>query len=305
MWRSFVCGAVAASLPFASLAAPAWAQEEEEGRIIQVAPDDAGEGGVDVNEEAVQAAPAYWIGLLGGPVTDELRAHLELPADQGILVREVVPESPAAKAGVQQYDILLRVGDEELTGMRDLVDHVAKAGEAEGAVKLDLIRRGRQETTEVAPEKRPERMTAAVPGIREFRIPEGGEGEFPFEFRNFGRGVPFGQPLAQPQMPDGVSITMKKEGDQPAEITVKRGEETWTVTADDPESLEQLPEDLRPFVANLGRGPAMFRQRLAMPPGAPQPFGGELQERLEAMERKMRELEEQFRDSQPQAEEEN
>ncbi|MEX2172426.1 MAG: PDZ domain-containing protein [Pirellulales bacterium] len=303
MWRSFVCGAVAASLPFASLAAPAWAQEEEEGRIIQVAPDDAGESGVDENEEAVQAMPAYWIGVLGGPVTDELRAHLELPADQGILVREVVPESPAAKAGIQQYDILLRAGDEELTGMRDLVDHVAQAGEAEGAVKLDLIRRGRQETSEVTPEKRPERMAATVPGIREFRIPEGAEGQMPFGFRNFGPDMLRG--FAQPEMPDGVSVTMKKEGNQPAEITVKRGEESWTVTGDDPESLEQLPEDLRPFVANLDRGPAMFRQRLAMPPGAPQPFGGELQERLEAMERQMRELEEQFRDGNPRANEEN
>ena len=156
MWKSFVCGMLGAALPFASVAVPAWAQEEEvEERIIQVAPDDAAEGDVEQNEDAVEM-PAYWIGLMGGPVSDELRAHLELPADQGILVREVVPDSPAAKAGVQQYDILLRAGEDELMGMKDLVAHVAKAGEDEGAVKLDLIRRGRQETTEVTPEKRPE-----------------------------------------------------------------------------------------------------------------------------------------------------
>jgi hypothetical protein len=100
-------------------------------------------------------------------------------------------------------------------------------------------------------------------------------------------------------MPNGVSVTMKKEGDQPAEITVKRGEETWTVTADDPESLEKLPEDLRPFVASMTQGPQMFRQRFnqfPMPQGA---FGGDLHERLEAMERQMRELEQQFRSQAP------
>jgi hypothetical protein len=202
---------VGAALPFASIATPVWAQDEDvEERIIQVAPDTA--ENVSGDEAVVNEVPAYWIGLMGGPVTDELRAHLELPEDQGILVREVVPESPAAKAGVQQYDILLRAGDSQLSGMRDLVDHVAKAGESESAIKLDLIRRGRQETTEVTPEKRPERM-AAVPGNRDFnlQLPEGAEGQFPFQFRNFGPDVLIGQaPFAAPHMPNGVSVTMKR-----------------------------------------------------------------------------------------------
>lgn len=301
MWRSLVWGMLGAALPFASVG-PVWAQEEEEeGRIIQVAPDEAVEANVEESEEAEQM-PAYWIGLLGGPVSEELRAHLELPADQGILVREVVPESPAAKAGVQQFDILLRAGDDELAGMQDLVKHVAKAGEAEEPIKLDLIRHGRQETTEVTPEKRPERLAAARPEGRglNIRIPEGEEGQGPFQFRNFGPDVFFGQaPFAAPQMPEGVSITMKKEGDKPAEITVKRGDETWNIVGDDPKSLEQLPEDLRPFVANLAHGPRMIRQRLMAPPDAYQPFGEDLQKRIEAMERQMRELEEKLRAGQP------
>lgn len=292
MWKCFVCGLLSAAMPLAA-AVPAGAQEQAEGRIIQVAPD-PGPVAQEADEPA-QQMPAYWIGLLGGPVSDELRAHLELPAEQGILVREVVSDSPAAQAGIQQYDILLRAGGDELTDMQDLVNHVVEAGEAEGEVELELIRRGRQETVKVAPEQRPERPPVAggfpgAPGLEGRQFPG-------LPFRNLGPNVQLGQPFAPQQIPAGVSITMKREGDQPAEITVKRGDEQWTMVGDDPESLEQLPEDLRPLVANMTRGPGVFHQ-FVPPAGGFQPFGGEVQERMEVMERRMRELEEQMLDRQ-------
>ena len=55
--------------------------------------------------------PKHWIGMLGGPATPELRAQLDIPEGQGLLVRQVVPDSPAAKAGLQDFDILLKAND--------------------------------------------------------------------------------------------------------------------------------------------------------------------------------------------------
>jgi hypothetical protein len=52
-------------------------------------------------------------------------------------------------------------------------------------------------------------------------------------------------------MPAGVSVNIEKNGDEPTHITVKKGNDTWDIVGDDPGSLEQLPEDVRPFVEQL------------------------------------------------------
>ena len=61
---------------------------------------------------------------MGGPVTPELRAQIDIPEGQGLLVRQVVPDSPAAKAGLKNFDILLRANDTDLHDMRDLMELV-------------------------------------------------------------------------------------------------------------------------------------------------------------------------------------
>jgi hypothetical protein len=115
----------------------------------------------------------------------------------------------------------------------------------------------------------------------------------PFDFRNFGPGVIVGGGRGMANMPNGVSISIHKEEGQPAQITVKRGDETWEVVGDDPKSLDQLPDDLRPFVErmlqNNGAGGIGFQ--------LPNIEGFEgrlddqrLQERLEEMERRMEEM---------------
>jgi hypothetical protein len=67
---------------------------------------------------------------------------------------------------------------------------------------------------------------------------------------------------------------------------------------DDPGSLNQLPEDLRPFVEQMlhGRPNAMNFRRGDLPE-----FGdGRLRERLERMERRMQELQERLMGDQSQ-----
>jgi hypothetical protein len=139
----------------------------------------------------------------------------------------------------------------------------------------------------------------------EQRVP-GGRGQ-PFQFRMFGPGTFLqNQQFNLEAMPSGVSVSIQKQGDQPAQITVQRGEEKWEIVGDDPASLQQLPDDLRPFVEQLLSGGSMRIPMPAMPPmpefnvpvpppGAPGPFDEQaLRQRLEAVEKQLQGLERQL-----------
>jgi len=122
----------------------------------------------------------------------------------------------------------------------------------------------------------------------------------PFQFRVFGPGTVLNrQPFGLPDMPNGVSVSIQKQNNGPAQITVKRGDEAWNVVGDDPGSLEQLPEDLRPFVEQLLAGggpmqiplPAMPNMTMPNMPGVPNAFNDdELQQRLQKMEQHLEQL---------------
>jgi membrane-associated protease RseP (regulator of RpoE activity) len=303
------------------IGAMAIAQEKQSGRIVRIAPDDQGAtiqvptpGGEIVRDDR-PVAPSHWIGLTGGPVTPELRAHVDLPADQGILVHDIVPNSPAAKAGLRQFDILLRGNEAALRGMEDLVELVVTEGQKEGQISLEVLRKGQRQSLAVKPEKRPEDLESRLPSRGE----QGQSGQFPelsdipafrqffrnfgdgqMEFRQFGPGVVVGQGGGLTNMPNGVSVSIQKQNDQPARITVKRGGETWEVVGDDPESLKQLPEDLRPFVEQMLHGNAANRFNFRVPGPEDMPrlerFNeGGLRERMEQLERRVQELLDQQR----------
>ncbi|MEO1979866.1 MAG: S1C family serine protease, partial [Fuerstiella sp.] len=64
--------------------------------------------------------PRYLIGVLCKPADSLLRRHLKL-ADSGLLASHISEGLPAAKAGIQQDDILLAVGEQKLNIVQDLI----------------------------------------------------------------------------------------------------------------------------------------------------------------------------------------
>jgi len=52
-----------------------------------------------------------WIGLSGEVVTSEIAASMKLDRPQGVVVREVYPGGPAARAGVMPGDVVLLIND--------------------------------------------------------------------------------------------------------------------------------------------------------------------------------------------------
>jgi hypothetical protein len=87
-----------------------------------------------------QALSEYWIGIDGTPPDEALRAQLELPAGQGLVVNQVVENSPAAKAGLKQYDVLIACQDQLLREIGDLAKIVDEKKET--LLALRLIRGG-------------------------------------------------------------------------------------------------------------------------------------------------------------------
>ena len=90
--------------------------------------------------------------ILGATLTtlsDALRAQLNVPAGQGILVESLRGDGPSAQAGLKRYDVLLTLADKPLATAEDLTKQLKAAGEA--PVTLTLLRAGTQIAIQVRP----------------------------------------------------------------------------------------------------------------------------------------------------------
>jgi serine protease Do len=90
-------------------------------------------------------------GLLGvqlQPMTDEIAEALGLDETRGALVAAVTPDSPAADAGVEAGDVILRYRDRDITTLRDLPRLVAATRPGQ-EVEIEILRDGETETVSV------------------------------------------------------------------------------------------------------------------------------------------------------------
>jgi serine protease Do len=81
--------------------------------------------------------PRLGVALAPPRVARRLRAAVGLPERDGLLVRGVVDASPAARAGIERGDLLVRAGERALAGMDDLFDALDGAGDE---LVLGLVR---------------------------------------------------------------------------------------------------------------------------------------------------------------------
>jgi membrane-associated protease RseP (regulator of RpoE activity) len=191
----------------------------------------------------------YWIGVRCAEVPPLLRAQLDLPEGQGVLVDEVVPQSPAQQAGLKAFDVIFRVNDKPVLDPQALAGAVARAGDSE--VRIEYLRAGRKQTVTVKPAQRPESLSPHredQQALREW-VERLGQGPAPMRFRFFHPGmvVPPGASLA-PALPDDVTVMIEKHGDKPAKVIVKRGDKEWQATED---ALDKLPGEARGFAAQM------------------------------------------------------
>ena len=89
-----------------------------------------------------------WLGIAMEPVQEVVASQLSLAPGEGVVINHVAPESPAAKAGLQPNDILLRFEDQIIVEQSQLKKLIAmkKAGDS---VKLTYLRKGAKKDTSV------------------------------------------------------------------------------------------------------------------------------------------------------------
>jgi|GEM_PF-715001 len=87
--------------------------------------------------------PVTYIGLLTREVPAELRAQLSLAEGFGLLVDEVIPESPAKAAGLKVYDVLVKFEDQQLVNMEQFMSLVRSKKKGD-VVQLGVISGGKE-----------------------------------------------------------------------------------------------------------------------------------------------------------------
>lgn len=92
--------------------------------------------------------PVAYIGVLTREVSAELRAQFSLPEGFGLLVDEVLPDSPAKTAGLKVYDVLVKFEDQQLVNMEQFMALV-RAKKKGDVVQLKVINGGKETTVSV------------------------------------------------------------------------------------------------------------------------------------------------------------
>ncbi len=106
-----------------------------------------------------------YIGVLTREVPEELRTQFSLLDGFGLLVEEVMPDSPAQAAGLKAHDILVKLGDQQLVNMEQLLTLVRSKKKGE-SVPLTVITGGKETQVEITLGER------LVP-VEESRHPQG------------------------------------------------------------------------------------------------------------------------------------
>jgi serine protease Do len=95
-----------------------------------------------------------FLGVAVEDVSPALASHLSLPEGEGLLVAHIAHDSPAAKAGIERHDVLLRVGDQKLYSPEQLVKLIRSQKPGEKC-SIELMRQGKKENVEVTLGERP------------------------------------------------------------------------------------------------------------------------------------------------------
>jgi len=71
--------------------------------------------------------PAF-LGVQTQPVTPEVKSRMQINADRGVVVTEVVPNSPAATAGLKVNDVITAVNDKQIQDPGQLRETIQQTG---------------------------------------------------------------------------------------------------------------------------------------------------------------------------------
>lgn len=110
-----------------------------------------------------------YLGVMVSSLTPETAEAIGLNITEGVIVRDVIPNGPAAKAGLTRGDIITKVGTEEIHDHTKLLQTVAKLKIGD-KVPVEVQRKGKAKTFNVTIQEekqteQPETLQSSTPGF--------------------------------------------------------------------------------------------------------------------------------------------
>jgi predicted metalloprotease with PDZ domain len=84
------------------------------------------------------------LGVRVESLNSDLADLLDVPGGRGVMIIEVINDTPASRAGLKSGDVITRVDDRNVDEVGDLTEALRNAGE--GTVSLEVIRKGARRT---------------------------------------------------------------------------------------------------------------------------------------------------------------
>jgi Do/DeqQ family serine protease len=140
-----------------------------------------------------------WIGAEVQDLTKELGRHFSVSGSAGVLVKDVIDESPAAKAGIQRGDVISGLQDINVTTVSEYYDAIAEFT-VEDNLRFRILRKGKEMAVSLRPSLFPLEMAVEL-----------------FSRRS-------GIRIAEAAQQKGISIKEVKRGSEASEIGLRAGD---------------------------------------------------------------------------------
>ena len=159
-------------------------------------------------QAAVPAAKqSAFLGIITERVPQALRDHLNLADELGVIISSVVPDGPAAKAGLSTNEIITKIGDTNITNPAEVTALIAKHKPGD-EIAISTIHKGKSTERKATLGERPAHLPMAqIGGMQQIPALEGMPEELAERIRRMveDNAVPFelpGIPLELAPLPE-------------------------------------------------------------------------------------------------------
>ena len=113
-----------------------------------------------------------WLGVYTIELTDQLRTYFAVPEGQGVLIKEVVKDSPADKGGLKAGDIIIKVAQKKVRDVSD-IKRAINYFEPGDEIEIKVIREKKEKSFNVKLEEREQKENYGFYGDEdyEYEIP--------------------------------------------------------------------------------------------------------------------------------------
>ncbi len=109
----------------------------------------------DDSGKAAPEAPRYVIGVRLEKIPEALSVHMKLEPESGMMVTSVAKEGPAAKAGIQKFDLITKINGQKAAD-HQIPQLLQQAGQSGKSVTLTIISHGEEKQIEITPVRQDE-----------------------------------------------------------------------------------------------------------------------------------------------------